>query len=158
MGLSLRLNSGEGMKKRRSSMLEYLKKFERIIITVLIVMMIIVVFLSTVELGWIIIKDIMTPPVAILEITELLEILGLFLLVLIGIELLEMIKVYLKENVVHVEVVFLVAMIALGRKVVILEIKDMPSLTLVGIATIILALSLGYYLIKRIRNETSRGS
>jgi uncharacterized membrane protein (DUF373 family) len=72
------------------------------------------------------------------------------LLVLIGIKLLEMIKVYLKENVVHVEVVFLVAMIALGRKVVILEIKDVPSLTLVGMAAIILALSLGYYLIKRI--------
>jgi len=139
-------------------MLEYLKKFERIIISALIVMMITVVFLSTAELGWIIIKDIMTPPVVLLEITELLEIFGLFLLVLIGIELLEMIKVYLKENVVHVEVVFLVAMIALGRKVVILEIKDVPSLTLVGMAAIILALSLGYYLIKRIRNETSRGS
>jgi uncharacterized membrane protein (DUF373 family) len=158
MGLSLRLNSGEETKKRRRSMLEYLKKFERIIISALIVMMITVVFLSTVELGWIIIKDIITPPVVLLEITELLEIFGLFLLVLIGIELLEMIKVYLKENVVHVEVVFLVAMIALGRKVVILEIKDVPSLTLVGMAAIILALSLGYYLIKRIRNETSRGS
>jgi hypothetical protein len=49
-------------------MLEYLKKFERIIITALIVMMTIVVFLSTVELGWIIIKDIMTPPVVLLEV------------------------------------------------------------------------------------------
>ena len=132
-------------------MLEYLKKFERIIITALVVMMIIVVFLSAIELGWIIIKDIMTPPIVLLEITELLEIFGLFLLVLIGIELLEMIIVYLKENVVHVEVVFLVAMIALGRKVVILEVKDVPSLTLVGMAAIILALSLGYYLIKRNR-------
>ncbi len=129
-------------------MLEYLKKFERIIITALIVMMTIVVFLSTVELGWIIIKDIMTPPVVLLKIAELLEIFGLFLLVLIGIELLEMIKIYLEKNVIHVEVVFMVAMIAVGRKVVILDVKELPSLTLTGIAAIILALSLGYYLIK----------
>jgi len=130
-------------------MLEYLKKFERIIITALIVMMTLVVFLSTVELGWIIIKDIMTPPVVLLEIAELLEIFGLFLLVLIGIELLEMIKIYLEKNVIHVEVVFVVAMIAVGRKVVILDVNELPSLTLIGIAAIILALSLGYYLIKQ---------
>ncbi len=129
-------------------MLEYLKKFERIIITALIVMMTLVVFLSTVELGWIIIKDIMSPPVVLLEIAELLEIFGLFLLVLIGIELLEMIKIYLEKNVIHVEVVFIVAMIAVGRKVVILDVNELPSLTLIGIAAIILALSVGYYLIK----------
>ena len=151
MGLSHRLNYSEETKKRMSSMLEYLKKFERVIIVALIVMMIIVVFLSTVELGWIIIKDIMTPPVFLLQIAELLEIFGLFLLVLIGIELLEMIKIYLEKNVIHVEVVFMVAMIAVGRKVVILDVRELPSLTLIGIAAIILALSLGYYLIKRNR-------
>ncbi len=61
MGLSLRLNCGEERKKGRISMLEYLKKFERIIIAALIVMMTIVVFLSTVELGWIIITDFYRP-------------------------------------------------------------------------------------------------
>jgi len=132
-------------------MLEYLKKFERIIVAALIVMMTIVLFLSTVELGWIIIKDVMTPPVLLLQIAELLEIFGLFLLVLIGIELLEMIKIYLEKNVIHVEVVFMVAMIAVGRKVVILDVKELPSHTLIGIAAIILALSVGYYLIKRNR-------
>ena len=130
-------------------MLDYVKKFERMIVMSLIVMMSAVVFLSAVELGWIIIKDIITPPMVLLEIDELLEIFGIFLLVLIGIELLEMIKVYLVDNVVHVEVVFMVAIIAVGRKVVVLDVKDLPSLTLIGISAIILALSLGYYLIKR---------
>jgi len=130
-------------------MLDYVRKFERIIVMSLIVMMTAVVLLSTIELGWIIVKDIITPPIVLLEIRELLEIFGGFLLVLIGIELLEMIKAYLAENVVHVEVVFMVAIIAVGRKVVVLDVKDLPSLTLIGIASIILALSFGYYLIKR---------
>ncbi len=139
-------------------MLEYVKKFERVIIMSLIVMMAAVVFLSALELGWIIIKDMITPPIVLLEIEELLEIFGIFLLVLIGIELLEMIKVYLVDNVVHVEVVFMVALIAVGRKVVVLDVKDLPSLTLIGIAAIILALSIGYYLVKRKLHDRSGDS
>ena len=134
-------------------MLDYVKMFERIIIISLVVLMTAVVFLSALELGWIIVKDIITPPVVLLEIEELLEIFGMFLLVLIGIELLEMIKAYLIDNVVHVEVVFMVAIIAIGRKVVVLDVKDLPSVTLIGISSIILALSLGYYLIKRKRTK-----
>ncbi len=47
------------------------------------------------------------------------EIFGFFMLILIGIELLETIRAYLVENVVHVEVVIEVALIAIARKVII---------------------------------------
>ena len=85
-------------------MLEYMKRFERIITASLVVMLAIIVFLATLELGWLIVQDIISPPLFLLETGELLDIFGLFLLVLIGIELLETIKAYLKESVVHVEV------------------------------------------------------
>jgi LPXTG-motif cell wall-anchored protein len=133
-------------------MLERLKSFERIITFVLIGMMIVVVLLATLELGWIIIKDIITPPVLILEIDELLEIFGLFLLVLIGIELLETIKSYLHDQVLRVEVVLSVALIAIARKVIILDIKGTSNMTLVGIGVIIAALAGAYYLFKRSKN------
>jgi hypothetical protein len=51
-------------------------------------MMVIFVLLSTIELGWIIIQDIVSRPLLLLEISELMEIFDFFLLVLIGIELL----------------------------------------------------------------------
>jgi uncharacterized membrane protein (DUF373 family) len=131
-------------------MFDYLKKFEKALVYALMVMMALVLLLATVELGWIIVKDVFSPPVFLLEIEELLDIFGLFMLVIIGIELLETImKTYLKENVNHVEVVFLVAMIAIGRKVIILDIKDVSGITLVGIGAIIITLSVGYYLIKK---------
>jgi len=85
-----------------------------------------------------------------LEIDELLEIFGLFMLVLIGIELLETIaKTYMAESVDHAQIVMAVAIIAIARKVIILDVKDLSGLALVGIAAIILALSIGYYLIKK---------
>jgi uncharacterized membrane protein (DUF373 family) len=85
--------------------------------------MLIVVALSTIELTWIIAKDVITRPILLLEVAELLEIFGLFMLVLIGIELLEMIKIYLDEKVIHVEVVFMVAIVAIARKGVTLDVK-----------------------------------
>lgn len=79
----------------------------------------------------------------------------MFLLVQIGVDLLETVKMYLAKKTVHVEVVFTVAMIAIARKVVILDIKEVPSLTLIGIGAIIVALSAGYYLltINRTKNK-----
>jgi uncharacterized membrane protein (DUF373 family) len=127
---------------------KYLRNFEKFITVSLIIMMAVVILLATVELGWIIIKDIITPPIFLLEINELLDIFGLFLLILIGIELLETIKTYLSERVIRVEVVIIVALIAISRKVIILDVKELSSLTLIGIAAIILALSAGYYLLK----------
>jgi uncharacterized membrane protein (DUF373 family) len=85
--------------------------------------------LSTIELAWIIIKDIITPPVFLLEIDELLEIFGLFMLVLIGIELLDTIaKTYMSESTDHAQIVMAVAIIAIDRKVIILDVKDLSGL------------------------------
>ncbi len=130
-------------------MLDMLKKFEKAVTVTLVVLMAVVLLLATFELGWIIIKDIITPPVLLLEIDELLDIFGLFLLVLIGVELLETIKAYLKENVVHFEVVLTVAMIAIARKVIILDVKELPNMTLVGIAAIIVALAAAKYFFRK---------
>ena len=136
----------------------FLKKFEHIIVLSLITMMVIVVVLATVELGWIIIRDIVTPPIILLEIDELLEIFGFFLLVLIGIELLETIKAYLLTNVIHVEIVLEVALIAIARKVIILDINKDESLTLVGIAALIAAVALAFLVIKRhIKSDNRKG-
>ena len=134
-------------------MLAILRKFERWMILTLITMMAIVLFLSIIELGWILVKDIITEPVLLLEIKELLEIFGLFLLVLIGIELLDSIKTYITENVIHVEVVLIVAMIAIARKVIILDIDKYSGMTLIGIASLILSLSAAYYLINKVHRE-----
>jgi len=92
---------------------------------------------------------VITPPIILLEINELLDIFGLFLLVLLGIELISTLKTYLTENEIHAEVVFAVALIAIGRKVIILDVKEISSASLLGIAAIIISLSVGYFLVKR---------
>jgi len=127
-----------------------LRRYEKIIIQSLMVMMAIVLGLATIDLGWLIVKDIMEPPFLILSVDQLLDIFGLFMLVLIGIELLETImKTYMTQGQAHYEVVLSVAIIAIARKVIILDLKEMDSGGLIGIASIIVALTLGYFLMKK---------
>ena len=133
--------------------MKYLEKIESVLVFSLFIMMLAVVFLSTIELGWLIIKDIINHPMFLPEIAEILDVFGMFLLVLIGIELLGTVKMYITKKEVHVEVVFTVAMIAIARKVIILDITEVPSITLIGIGSIIMALSAGYYLLKIAQNK-----
>ncbi len=134
-------------------MLDILKNIEKVMIQALMIMMAIVLGLATIDLGWLIIKDVLTPPYVLLSVDELLEIFGLFMLVLIGIELLETImKTYLTQDQPHYEVVLSVAIIAIARKVIILDVKEIDSLSLIGIASIVLALTAGYFLMKRSRS------
>lgn len=128
-----------------------LKFFERIIIYALLAMMAIVILLSTIDLGRLLIIDIITSETYLLSVTQLLEIFGFILLIIIGVELFETIKAYLVEHVVHIEIVLEVALIAIARKVIILDVKELSPGTLYGIAGVVLALSIGYYLERRAR-------
>ncbi|OPY71250.1 MAG: Phosphate-starvation-inducible E [Syntrophorhabdus sp. PtaU1.Bin050] len=134
-------------------MFTILKKIEKVMIHALMVMMAIVLGLATLDLGWLIIKDVISPPYVILSVDQLLDIFGLFMLVLIGIELLETImKTFITQDQPHYEVVLSVAIIAIARKVIILDVKKIDSLSLIGIASIVLALTAGYFLMKRGRS------
>ena len=62
----------------------------------------------------------------------------------------ETIKAYLDEDVIHAEIVLLVALVAIGRKVIITDFKYSEPQAMYGTAALVLALSVGYYLVKRV--------
>lgn len=136
----------------------YLKKFQKVIVYVLIAMLILVISLSTAHLGMIIIKAIFKPPSFLFDINKLLDIFGYFVLILIGIELLESFKAYLSEKEIHVEVVFTVALIALAHKIIIINIKEVQNHILIGIATLITAFSIGYYILRQSHRDKDSDS
>jgi len=119
--------------------------------------MLVVMLLSTVHLGWLVIEEIMKPPKWLIPVQGLLEIFGYFLLVLIGVELLETLKAYVRKDVIHVRVVLEVALIAMARKVIIEEPNAVPGLTLFGLAALILALGVAFYFERQAKRETGHG-
>lgn len=136
------------------SLIAITKRFEKIIYGILIGLFLIVIAVSVFELGWLIISSlIMDPPGTggsyLLENREILNIFGFFLLVLIGIELLGTMRAYLRDNIIHVEIVVILAIIAVARKVIVIEPDATTTLALAGEAVLILALCVGYYLIRK---------
>jgi uncharacterized membrane protein (DUF373 family) len=122
-----------------------LTKIQKFTVLALAGMLSVVVLLSTVHLGVLIAQEIWEPPRFLIRVQGLLEVFGYFLLVLIGVELLETLKAYLKKDVIHVRVVLEVALIAMARKVIIEEPNAVSALTLFGIAALILALGIAFY-------------
>lgn len=116
-------------------------------------MLAIVVLLSTLHLGVLIAEEVWEPPRFLIRVQGLLEIFGYFLLVLIGVELLETLKAYLKKDVIHIRVVLEVALIAMARKVIIEEPNTVPGLTLLGIAALILALGIAFHVERQAKRE-----
>src|SRR5579863_5028025 len=128
-------------------------KVQKFTIVALAGMLLVVMVLSTVHLGVLIGQEVWAPPRWLIRVQGLLEIFGYFLLVLIGVELLETLKAYLRKDVIHVRVVLEVALIAMARKVIIEEPNTVPGLTLFGIAALILALGIAFHVERQARRE-----
>jgi uncharacterized membrane protein (DUF373 family) len=135
-------------------MIEIVNKFEKVIYASLMFMLMAVLIFSIVDLALILagsLTDITSPWV--LDSYEVIRVLGGFLLVLIGVELLDTIKAYFRENAIHVEIVVLLAIIAVARKVILLDPAGMSGtdygIELMGIGVIVVGLAGGYYLIKK---------
>jgi uncharacterized membrane protein (DUF373 family) len=123
--------------------------FERVIVLILTGLMAAVVAVAVIGLVWTTIDGVIGPPSLFTSTEGLLDIFAAFLLVLVGLELLDTIKAYLLEHVVHAEVVYVAAMIALARKIITLDVKQVPPLTLIGAAGLTLALAAAHYLLRR---------
>jgi uncharacterized membrane protein (DUF373 family) len=132
-----------------------LTKVQKLIAIALSVLLVIVVTLSSVHLGFLIAEEIWTPPRFLIPVQGLLEIFSFFLLILIGVELLETLKAYLRKDVIHVRLVLEVALIAMARKVIVLEPGNVSALTLFGVAALILALGIAFYFERQAQREQS---
>lgn len=127
----------------------WIKRIEKIIMILLVVLMGITLLFASIELGFVLIKNIIEPPFLLIELQQLLEIFGLFVLILIGFELFQSIKTYIEEDKMRVEVVISVAIIAVSNKIITLDLLKQNALSVMGIGGLIVGLTVGYYLIKK---------
>ena len=134
--------------------MDLIRHVERFVVITLLSMMMLTIVISTVELGVIMYQEIMRPPRFLLDIKEMLEIFGFYLMVIIGLELFETIRVYIEESQIHVEVVMLVAVVAVSRKIIIIDYKDIDPMMNFSMAAMVLALCVGYFLIKKLMMDS----
>lgn len=127
--------------------LNWLKLFENFVSKILSLAMVIVIFVAIFDLGLILVKELFTLPTGFLGRT-LINIFGLFLNILIALELLENITAYLKKHVIQVELVVVTSIIAVARKIIILDLEKTSGIDLIALASAIFALAISYWIIR----------
>ena len=134
------------------SFLHGIDSIETIVSKLLSIAMLVVIFVIMVDLVRFLAVALLEPsPVGFFKAT-LSEIFGLFLSVLIALEILENITAYLKKHVVQVELVIVTSLTAVARKIIILDLEKVTGVSLIGLAVAILALSVSYWIVRTIHS------
>ena len=130
--------------------LEAIESIEGIVSKILSVGMIFVTFVAIAQLSYALIEKIMLTierPSNDSFNTTLFELFGLFLNVLIALEILENITAYLRKHVIQVELVIVTSLIAVARKIIILDLEKKSSSDLIALAVAVFSLSVGYAIV-----------
>ena len=127
--------------------LHFTETVEVIISKILSLAMILVVIVSVCDLLIFLAKEFVNDPQTLLK-DALFVVFGLFLNVLIAMEILENITAYLKKHVIQVELVIVTSLIAVSRKIIILDLEKKTAADLIGLAAAIFALSISYLIVR----------
>ncbi len=119
-------------------------------VRVLAILMVFVIVMGVIDVAWTLYQKLVSPPGYILTITDMLATFGAFMAVLIAIEIFINITVYLRKDVIHIKIVMATALMAIARKVIILDLEQLEPEYLWGIASVVFAISIGYWLVAKL--------
>ena len=134
--------------------LDFLSRINRISVRMLAMIMTAVILWGVVDVLYVLYEKLMQPPVFVLGISDILATFGAFIAVMIAIEIFENITVYLREDVIHVEIVMATALMAIARKVIVLDYQEMSAEYVFATAAVTLAMSIGYWLV--VKNKKTK--
>lgn len=139
----------DDMHSPNEPLLQKLRIVIRFSVRCLAVLMTLVILWGVVDVAWMLIEKLRTPPVLLMNISDILATFGAFMAVLIAIEIFINITIYLREDTIHVKIVMATALMAIARKVIILDFEVVSSEYVFATAAIVFAMSIGYWLVVR---------
>lgn len=140
--------------EKNDPLIKNLYKIVKVCVRALAILMVFVIIMGVVDVGWTLYQRLLAPPFLILTISDMLATFGAFMAVLIAIEILINITIYLRDDAIHVKIVLATALMAIARKVIILDLDKVGPQYIYAIAATTLALSLGYWLIHKLPRES----
>lgn len=127
----------------------WLHRVIRFAIRILALLMVAVILWGVGDVVYIIYSRLITPPFLLLNINDIFYTFGAFMAVLIAVEIFINIRLYLGTNVFPVQLVVATALMAIARKVIVLDFETITPMHLLGIAATTLALGVTYWLLRQ---------
>ena len=145
----LDLAEGLHIDEREEPLIHGLHVIIRLCVRVLAVLMTVVIIFSVADVAWVLYQRILHSPVGLLNVNDILASFGAFMATLIAIEIFVNIVLYLRDDVLHVKLVLATALMAIARKVIVLDYKTVEAADIYATAAVVFALSIGYWLVAR---------
>lgn len=119
----------------------------RQVVRVLAILMMFVILLCVADVFLVLYQKLTTEPQYLLNLKDIFAVFASFLAVLIAIEIFVNIALYLRDDVIHIKLVIATALMAIARKVIVLDFSTIEHQYLYGIGAIVLALGITYFLV-----------
>lgn len=125
----------------------WLRRGIRLAVRVLAILMMLVIWWGVADVIYVLYSRIAAHPYYLLNISDILATFGAFMAVLIAIEIFVNITSYLRDNIIHIKLVLATALMAIARKVIVLDYKEVAPQYIYATALVVAALSFGYWLV-----------
>jgi len=133
----------------KEPLIKYLRKIIHFAVRLLAILMTLVILWGVVDVGYVLYEKLLDEPYMMLTISDILATFGAFMAVLIAIEIFVNINIYLREDVIHVKIVIATALMAIARKVIILDFGKISAEYVWATAGVVTAMSIAYWMVHK---------
>lgn len=141
---------GLNINESEEPLIHWLHVVIRFCVRILAVLMTLVIMWSVADVAWVLYqRAIASPTTGLLNVNDILVSFGAFMATLIAIEIFLNIVLYLRDDVLHVKLVLATALMAVARKVIVMDYKTLDPTYIWATAAVIFALSIGYWLVAK---------
>jgi uncharacterized membrane protein (DUF373 family) len=124
-----------------------LNKAIKYLVKALAILMVLVIFLAVVDVIFVLYTKLSEPPYFMLQLTDIFKVFAAFLVALIAIEIYQNIILYLRTDVIPIRLVVATALMAIARKVIIIDFNEVSPMYIFATAAVVLALGITYYVV-----------
>lgn len=142
-----RLLHNELATDHEDPLIRFLHIVIRFSVKVLAVLMVFVIIWGIGDVIYVLYQRLQTPPYFLLNINDIFQTFGAFMAVLIAIEIFINIRLYLGTDVLPIKLVIATALMAIARKVIVLDVEKMEAPYVAAIGLVALALGITYWLL-----------
>lgn len=126
-----------------------LHKIIRVLVRILSVLMVAVILWGIADVVLVLFNALRQPPLLLLTVSDIFAAFNAILVVLIAIEIFQNITLYLREDVIHVNLVVATALMAIARKVIVFDYKVLDPQYIWATGGVVIALGVTYWLLRR---------
>jgi len=133
-----------------------LHKIIKFAIRALALFMVLVILWGVIDVGYVFYNHLVSPPFMLLQIDDIFNTFAAFLVVLIAIEIFQNIVMYLRNDVIPVQLVLATALMAIARKVIIIDFNELTPMYIIAIGFVVLSAGIAYYLASKILEKSNK--